>query len=135
MDEWNPKLKDVAKIIVPLASLQDEIKTYCCGMAVVELLTLVGILFRSSSDAIIEKWQLSNDWNKTTMILCLNGLSTDAHRSFVKKLIKLPFGFAQAFRQSQMFYKALNRVIETSGPLHMAMRVLQCICTMFGDFY
>ena len=102
-------------------------------MAVIELLTLVGILVRSTSESDIESWQLSNDWNKKTMILCLDGLSIDRHCSFMKKLIKLPLGFTQAFRQSQIFHKALNRVIEISGPLHMAMHMLQSIYTVFED--
>ena len=133
VDQWNPKLKDVARIIIPLVSLHDEIKTDGYGMAVIELLTLVGILVRSSSDNDIDRWELSNDWNKKTMILCLDGLSIDRHRSFMKKLIKLPLGFTQAFRQSQIFHKALNQVIEISGPLHMTMHMLQSIYTVFED--
>ena len=133
VDEWNPKLKDVSCIIIPPVSLHDEIKTDGYGMAVIELLTLVGILIRSSTDCNIDSWELSKDWNKKTMILCLDGLSIDRHRSFMKKLIKLPLGFTQAFRQSQVFHKALNRVIKISGPLHMTMHMLQSIYTIFED--
>ena len=67
------------------------------------------------------------------MYLCLDGLSLDRHKLFCKKLIKLPFRFTKAYEQSLVFQKAVSRVTEESGPLHMAFHMLQCIYTVYKN--
>ena len=67
------------------------------------------------------------------MYLRLDGLSLDRHKLFFKKLIKLPFRFTKAYEQSLVFQKAVSRVTEESGPLHMAFHMLQCIYTVYKN--
>ena len=132
---WNPKLSDLSKFIIPPVSLHDEIKTDGYGMALIELMTLVGILTKTDGNTNNERsvWVLSSNWMDKTMYICLDGLSLDRHRSFCKKLIKLPLSFSAAFEQSLVFQKALSRVIEMSGPLHMSFHMLQSIYILFGN--
>ena len=58
------------------------------------------------------------------MYLCLDGLSLDRHRSFQKRLTKLPVSFKQAYRQGLIFRKALEEVIKMTGPLHKVFHLL-----------
>ena len=63
----------------------------------------------------------------------MDGLSLDRHRSFQKKLVNLPYAYTKVFEQSIIFQKALTRVIDISGPLHIFSRVLQSIFTIYKD--
>ena len=40
--------------------------------------------------------------------------------------------FSNDFKQARIFEKALSRVIELNGPLHMSFHILQCIYIIFG---
>lgn len=62
----------------------------------------------------------------------MDGLSLDRHRSFQTKLTNLPLNFTDSFKQSLVFQKALSRVIEISGPLHMAFHMLQCVYIIYS---
>ena len=133
---WNPLYNNVSKLIIPPVSLHDEIKTDGYGMALIELLTTVGIIDKLSvisGDKVNSRWELSNNWKEKNLYLCLDGLSLDRHRSFNKKLLKMPLSFTNAFQQSQVFHKALSRVVEISGPLHMAFHILQSIYIIYKD--
>ena len=66
------------------------------------------------------------------MYLCMDGLSLDRHRSLQKRLASLPLSFADAFEQSLRFQKALSRIIEIPGPLHVAFHMCQCIFTIYS---
>ena len=65
------------------------------------------------------------------MIICLDGLSLERHRSFVNKLCKVPMRFADSYKQSLIFQKSLSRVIEVSGPLHASFHMLQVTCDIY----
>ena len=65
--------------------------------------------------------------------LCMNGLSLDRHRSFQNKLVKLPYSYINVFKQSIIFQKALTRVVDISGPLHIAFHMLQSIFIIYKD--
>ena len=65
------------------------------------------------------------------MILCLDGLSLERHKSFLHKLCSLPMNFTNAYQQSIVFQKALSRVIEISGPLHTSFHMLQVVYTIY----
>ena len=67
------------------------------------------------------------------LYLCMDGLSLDRHRSFQRKLSNLPFAFDKAFRQCIIFQKAFSRVVEISGPLHIAFHMLQSIFIIYKD--
>ena len=87
VEVWNPDSKEVTKIIVPPISLHDEIKTDGYGMAVIELLELVGILIRTKDQQGNTKgWELHRDWEKKRLYLCVDGLSLERHRLFQKKV-------------------------------------------------
>jgi hypothetical protein len=93
---WNNHIKEVSKIIIPPVTLHDEIKTDGYGMAILDLLSLVGILIAEKNiESGKMKWLLSDGYQNKTMYLCLDGLSLDRHRSFTHKLIKLPIQLRQ----------------------------------------
>jgi len=129
---WNPSSKMATKLLIPPVSLRDEIKTDGFGMAVIELLCLVGILHEEQVSDTYIKWELDRNWKQRKMILCVDGLSLDRHRHFQKKMSNVKLSFSTAFKQSLIFQKALSRVVEINGPLHMAFHMLQTIFTVFG---
>ena len=133
VDIWNPKAKECSSLIIPPISLRDEIKTNGYGMAIIELLCLSGILIHTICDVGGDSWVLVKDWEDRTLYLCMDGLSLDRHRSFQKKLIKLPYSYTKVFKQSIIFQKALTRVIDISGPLHIAFHMLQSIFIIYKD--
>ena len=106
---WNPLHHDnIIKLIVPPVSLHDQIRSDRYGITLIELLKTVGLLVKETNiynTTKVMNQELSDNWKK--------------HRSFYNKLIKLPLYFSNTFRQSQIFHKALSRVVEISGPLHM----------------
>ena len=129
---WNPLSNEATKLLIPPVSLRDEIKTDGFGMAVIELLCLVGILHEEKVSPSFSKWELDRDWKQRRMFLCIDGLSLDRHRHFQKKLSNVKLSFTNAFKQSVIFQKALTRVTEIYGPLHMAFHMLQTIYTLYG---
>ena len=50
-ESWNPESKHNTKLIIPPVSLRDEIKVDEFGIAVIELLCLVGILLESTNNS------------------------------------------------------------------------------------
>ena len=80
--EWNPTSNEATKLLIPPVSLRDEIKTDGFGMAVIELLCLVGILHEEKISNTYTKWELDKNWDKRRMFLCIDGLSLDRHRHF-----------------------------------------------------
>jgi hypothetical protein len=131
---WNPLYNNISKLIVPPVSLHDEIKTDGYGMALIEALTFIGMLNKCEKVLNGDKmftYELSENWEEKNIYLCLDGLSLDRHRSFHTKLLKMPLSFTNAFKQSQVFHKALTKVVEISGPLHMAFHMLQSIYIVF----
>ena len=133
VEEWNPQSKLASALIIPPVSLRDEIKTDGYGMAIIEILCLAGVLVKVELYTDVHAWELSRDWEKKSVYLCMDGLSLDRHRSFQKKLVSLPFSYKKTFEQSLIFQKALNRVVEISGPLHIAFHMLQSIFVIYKD--
>ena len=129
---WNPNSNEPTKLFIPPVSLRDEIKTDGFGMAVIELLCLVGILHEEKVSDTYTKWELDRSWEDRRMFLCIDGLSLDRHRHFQKKLSNVKLSFTNSFKQSIIFQKALTRVTEINGPLHMAFHMLQTIYTVYG---
>ena len=133
---WNPYSKAVTKIIIPPVSMIDEITIEGFGMAIIELMTLVGILevhySSNKTGDTIAHWDLCDGWDSQVLYLFMDGLSLDRHRTFQKRLATLDMKFTDAFEQSMTFQKALTRVIELNGPLHMAFHMLQCVFTLFS---
>ena len=125
--------KESTSLIIPPVSLRDEIKTNGYGMTIIEILCLSGLLIHHTSDTLVESWDLVNDWESRTVYLCMDGLSLDRHRSFQKKLVKLPYAYTKVFKQSIIFQKALTRVIDISGPLHIAFHMLQSLFIIYKD--
>ena len=130
--EWNPTSNEATKLLIPPVSLRDEIKTDGFGMAVIELLCLVGILHEEKISNTYTKWELDKNWDQRRMFLCVDGLSLDRHRHFQKKASNVKLSFTNSFKQSIIFQKALTRVTEINGPLHMAFHMLQTIYTVYG---
>ena len=98
-------------------SSHNKIETDGYGIALIELLTTIGLLEKISviiNGSIKNSWILSENWSETNVYLCLDSLSLDGHRSFNKKLLKMPLSFTNAFQQSQVFHKALSVVVEIS---------------------
>ena len=102
------------------------------GMCVIELMTLHGILLKTNNNN-NTRWTLADKWQQKSMIICLDGLSLDRHRSFQNKLCKMNMKFTDTFQQSLTFQKALSRVIAVSGPLHTAFHMLQVIYDIYKD--
>ena len=125
---------NIAELMIPQVMLHDEITTDGYGKCIIELMTLHGILIKCTSNANNSHWQLGPKWEEKKIFLCLDGLSLDRHRGFCKKLIKLPMSFTNAYMQSQIFQKALTRVVELNGPLHTAFHILQSIYIVYNCF-
>ena len=133
VQEWNPTSLTATSLMIPPVSLRDEIKTNGYGMAIIEILCLAGLLIHEVSDNGMETWALCKDWEKRQVYLCMDGLSLDRHRSFQRKLINLPYSYSKVFKQSLIFQKALTKVIDISGPLHIAFHMLQSIFIIYKD--
>ena len=137
VQEWNPSSAKATVFIIPPVLLRDEIKTDGYGMTMIKLLCLSVILTnieRETNSAVDSAtWTLSSNWEKKVLYLCMDGLSLDRHRSFQRKLTNLPFLFDKAFRQCIIFQRGFSRVVEISGPLHIAFHMLQSIFIVYKD--
>ena len=133
VEQWHPASKEPSAIIIPPVSLRDEIKTDGYGMAIIEILCLSGILTQVSRKDDACAWVLNKDWEAKTLYICMDGLSLDRRRSFQKKLVSSPFSYHKSFEQSLIFQKSLSRVVEISGPLHIAFHMLQSIFVVYKD--
>ena len=130
---WNPDSTKATSFIIPPVSLRDEIRTNGYGMAMIEILCLSGLLVHNVFADGVESWDLCKDWETKQLYLCMDGLSLDRHRSFQRKLINLPYSYARVYKQSLIFQKALSRIIDISGPLHIAFHMLQYIYIIYKD--
>ena len=128
----NPHYNEETKILIPQVSLRDEITTNGYGMAVVELLVSTGIMKCVPIPQACCKWVLTSDYHKKIIYLCMDGLSLERHRSFMKKLMNIPQSYEKNFHQSIAFQRAIGQVVEISGPLHVAFHMLQTIYIIFG---
>ena len=79
---WSPQSDDATKLLLLPVSLRDEIKTTGFGMAVIELLCLVGIYDEEKVSDTITNWGLDRDGEQRRTFLCIDGLSLDRHRHF-----------------------------------------------------
>ena len=124
VQRWNPESSKATLLIIPPVSLRDKIKTNGYGMAIIKILCLSGLLIHEVSEHSVESWELCNNWENKKVYMCMDGLSLDRHRYFQRKLINLPYSYDKVFKQSLVFQKALTKVIDISGPLHIAFHVL-----------
>ena len=67
------------------------------------------------------------------LYIAMDGLSMDRHWSFSRMLSEVPLSFSKSYKQCIIFQKALSRVTELSGPLHMGFHILQSVYIIFGD--
>ena len=128
---WNPNINIASEIIVPPVSLRDEMKTSGYGIAVIELLILVGILVEKDFGKNDKRWYLAPDYSKRRLILAVDGLSMDRHRGFQKKLATIKTSFTQHYEQAKIFKLAFGQIIEVNGQLHMAFHMLQSVFIIF----
>lgn len=129
---WNKNANMASEIIVPPVSLRDEIKTEGYGVAVIELLILVGILIETTINDEYKRWDLCRDYKERCLILAVDGLSMDRHLGFQRKLKSVKTSFTQNYEQAKVFEKAFERIIEVNGQLHMAFHMLQSIFIVFS---
>ena len=61
---WNPCSKSMFKSIIPRVFMHNELTTDGCGMCIVELLSLHGILTKTNTSNDNYKWVLTNEWEK-----------------------------------------------------------------------
>ena len=59
VEEWNPRSKNATALIIPPVSMHAEVKTDGCGMAIIELLCLSGILLQISKYNDVMTWELN----------------------------------------------------------------------------
>ena len=97
----------------------------------IELLVRCGILTQVKISDNASRWDSSPNWDKKRVVLCVDGLSLDRHKSFQKKLANIKTSFTNNFLQAIVFEEALDRVIEINGPLHVAFHMLQTIYIIF----
>ena len=135
---WNTKSGKATKLFIPAVSTYDEMKLNEYGMALIEVMTMCGLLVDKtkidSTGKKKPKWNIAEDYEERTMYLCMDGLSLDRHRSLEKRLASLPLSYVDAFEQSLDFQKALSRIIEIPGPLHIAFHMCQCIFNIYTPF-
>ena len=133
MTDWNKHSKTVAKILVPPVTDDDEVSNKGYGMALIKLLTLVGLLNYAvqPTETTDPSWILCDDIDEKLLYLCLDGMSINRHRSFKKSLSLLPMNFMKSYEQSIIFKKAIDQVIPIPGPLHMSFHMLQSIYIVF----
>ena len=127
VNQWNPESQNALFLIILPVSLRDKIRTNGYSMAIIENLYMDGLLSHIKSKNYMEYWELCDGWETKVVYLCMDGLSLDRHRSFQKKLVKLPYSYRSVFKQSIIFQKALTWVVDISGPLHIAFHMLQSI--------
>ena len=124
-----------SRLLVPSVSKRDEVSTSGFGMAIVELLVMISVLkeVKTSNDNDIEvtQWELGDDYLKKQLYLCIDGLSLDRHRSFKKRLRMIPQSYSRNFQQAIIFQKALKRIVEIPGTLHISFHMLQSIFDLF----
>ena len=123
---------DESKILILEVSLRDEITTKGYGMAVVELLVTTGIMKCINYPDACSQWVLTENYSNKLIYLCMDGLSLERHRSFMKKLMNIPQSYEKNYHQSIAFQRAIGQIVEISGPLHVAFHMLQTIYTIFG---
>ena len=110
---WNPKIDEPTNLYVPRVSLYNGLKLDEYGLAVVDLLVMVGILDKSDSDdKTTPRWVLNDNWKSKKMYLCMDGLSLDRHCSLERKLLNQQLSFTKPFEQLLIFRKALSRLIK-----------------------
>ena len=135
---WNPNCNKVAKFIVPPVSLEDEMTNKGFERAILEILELTGILdkrqFENKKGEMISRWELTEHYDKKKLYLCMDGLSLERYRAMEKNLMNQRFSFSEEYKQKVISKKALGRVIQIPGPLHMAFHMCQCIFTIYSDF-
>jgi len=127
----NPSTTKPSQCIIPPVSFRDEVTTEGFGLAVIELLVYSGVLDKIKHEK-HSKWVLGKNWHKKQVYLCLDGLSLDRHRCFLKRLTDLPVSFQRAYQQGIIFRQALSQVVEIPGPLHQAFHLLQCVFNVYG---
>ena len=112
---WNPKCGKAAKLLIPVVSSYNEMKLDEYGIAVIELMTMAGLLTKKcnkqSNGKEKPEWYLTDNYMDKTLYLCMDGLSLDRHRSLQKKLVDTRLSFTKSFKQSIQFQKALSRII------------------------
>ena len=138
--KWQDKMLDTvdesrnntSKVFIPGVSLREETTTNGYGMAVVEILELSGIVKKTQTPYDDTPfWKLSDNYKDKILYLSMDGLSLDRHRSFKKKLLRLPQSYSKNYSQGVTFHKALNQVVEITGPLHVAFHMLQSIYDIY----
>ena len=80
MLSWNEYAGTIMKTMVPKVFMHDEMTTDGYGKCVIELMTLHGIIIKTPINESKYHWVLSNNWDKKTMLICLDGLSLERHR-------------------------------------------------------
>ena len=93
-------------------------------MVIIEILCLSSLLIHLVSDHGVESWELCKDWNNRQVYLCMDGLSLNRHKPFQRKLTNLSYSYDKVFKQSLIFQKALTRVVDMLGLLHIVFHVL-----------
>jgi hypothetical protein len=61
---WNTSFNEVSKYIIPPVSHRDEISTMGYGMAIIEVLHMLGLLVLQRDDDKRLKWTLNTKWNE-----------------------------------------------------------------------
>ena len=135
---WNPNCNKVAKFIVPPVSLEDEMTNKGFERAILEILELAGILdstqFENKKGEMISRWELTEHYEEKKLYLCMDGLSLERYRAMEKNLMNQSFSFSEEYKQKIISKKALGRVVQIPGPLHMAFHMCQCLFTIYSDF-
>ena len=100
-------------LIIPKVMIHDEISTNGYGKCIIELLTIHGVLSKTTKEESKYRLILSQHWETKSILLCLDGLSLGCHRGFCNKLIKFPISFKNIYQQSLIFQKALPTYLKT----------------------
>ena len=109
-------------------------KTTGFGLAILEILTLAGVIIETKHEGWTE-WTLSMGWENKKVFVAMDGLSIDRHWSFSRILTEVPLSFTKSYRQCLIFQRALTVVTEISGPLYnMGFHMLQSIFVIFANF-
>ena len=131
--DTNPSSKLRTKFFIPAVSLRNEMKTTGFGLAILEILTLAGVIIETKHKGWTE-WTLSVGWETKKVFVAMDGLSIDRHWSFSRMLTEVPLSFTKSYKQCLIFQQALTVVTEISGPLHMGFHMLQSIFVIFANF-
>ena len=123
VNRWNPKRKETTKSIhLGLVGI-DESASKECGAITLDLLLRAGILVEGEDSS----WVLADDWKERKIYLFGDAKTIENMAKFVRDMQDRRISYSAANVQSEIFLKALSRVMDLPGDWHTSLNMAQTI--------